>query len=192
VTDRDDERLLVDARTDPAAFEEFYRRHVAVVVRFAARRRSSPEQVVDLVAATWLEVVASIDRFDPARGRTLGWILGIGANLCASSDARRRQRELEATTRLAGQRALTDDDYVRLEQEIDAAAIAPQLLAAIEQLPPSERAVAELTFVDGLTPIEASSALGIRPPAARMRLARARRKVQATIELPEATKEVSP
>lgn len=63
-----DEQLLVAARSDPAAFEEFYRRHVGTVVRFAARRTSSPAEVLDLVAAVWLQVVASIDRFDETKG----------------------------------------------------------------------------------------------------------------------------
>jgi RNA polymerase sigma factor (sigma-70 family) len=191
VSQRDDEQLLVDARRDTDAFEAFYRRHVATVIRFAARRSTSPDEVVDLVAAVWLEVVASIDRFDPKRGKAVPWILGIGANLCAS-DARRRAREREAANRLTGQRVLEEDEYARLERELDAAAVAPQILEAFEQLPPSERAIAELTLVDGLSPTEASAALGIRPSAARMRLARAKRKLHATIDWPELTQEVSP
>lgn len=190
LTERDDDQLLMDARRDPAAFEELYRRNVPAVVKFAARRSSSPEQVVDLVAAIWLEVVASIEHFDPKRGRALSWILGIGANLCAS-DARRRQREREAVTRLAGQRILLEDEYVRLEHELDAVAVVPKLLEAIERLPARERVIAELTLIDGLTPTEAGNALGIRPPTARMRLTRAKRKLRLAIEEPEAIQEVS-
>ncbi len=79
--------LFQAARTDPAAFARFYRRHSAAIVRFAARRAPSPDAVVDLAAAVWLEVVTSIDRFDPSRGEPLPWILGIAAMVGRVTDA---------------------------------------------------------------------------------------------------------
>ncbi|MGZ4150352.1 MAG: RNA polymerase sigma factor [Actinomycetota bacterium] len=103
MTDPTDEQLLVAARSDPVAFEAFYRRRVGTVVRFAARRSSSPGEVVELVAAVWLEVVASIDRFDERRGSARAWVLGIAAHLCATQ-ARRQAAEAAAVRRLAGQR----------------------------------------------------------------------------------------
>jgi RNA polymerase sigma-70 factor (ECF subfamily) len=181
VDERTDTDLASAARTETAAFEELYRRHVGSVVRFAARRARTPAEVVDLVAAVWLEVIASLDRFDPARGDVLPWLLGIAANLCAS-ERRRHAREGEAVRRLGGRRSLDEDDVARLEHAIDAAAVAPKLRRALTLLPPSERAVAELVLLDELSPAEASDALGIRPAAVRMRLARARRKLQAVAE----------
>lgn len=178
---RTDRELLVASRVETAAFEELYRRHVGATIRFAARRAERPNDVVDLVAAVWLEVVASLDRFEPHRGDALPWILGIAANLCAV-ERRRRAREHEVVRRLGGRRALDEDDYERLEGEIDAAGAAPALRRGLLELPPAERAVAELVFLDGLTPSEAAEALGIRSPAVRMRLARARRKLRAIAE----------
>lgn len=192
-----DADLAVAAGTDTAAFEELYRRHVGSVVRFASRRARTPEEVVDLVGAVWLEVIASLDRFEPARGDVLPWILGIAANLCAT-ERRRQQRERDVVQRLGGRRLLEDDDFARLEREIDAAAVAPRLLRALGSLPPSERAVAELVLLDGLTPSQAADALHSRPAAVRMRLTRARRKLRAVAEGPEMSsspdllKEVSP
>ncbi len=116
-----EEQLLVQAGRDRAAFEEFYRRTVARVVAFAARRCSRPEEVPDLVAAIWLEVIASAHRFDPRRGRAVPWVLGVAAHVTASV------RE------------------------------------------------------------EAARALGLRPAAARMRLARARRKLREALGDPSET-----
>jgi len=182
VTDpRTDRELLVASRVDPGAFEELYRRHVGATIRFAARRADRPGDVVDLVAAVWLEVVASLNRYEPRRGDALPWILGIAANLCAV-ERRRRGREHEVVRRLGGRRVLDEDDYERLESVIDAAGVAPALRQGLRELPPSEREVAELVFLDGLTPSEAADALGIRSPAVRMRLARARRKLRAVAE----------
>ncbi len=157
-----EEQLLVQAGRDRAAFEEFYRRTVARVVAFAARRCSRPEEVPDLVAAIWLEVIASAHRFDPRPGRAVPWVLGVAAHVTAS-DARRRAREREAAERLAGRRVLDEDDVARLERAIDAAAIAPEARAAIEGLPPGERVVIELVAMEGLT----QSALSCSPPDRR-------------------------
>lgn len=175
---RTDRELLVASRVDTGAFEELYRRQVGATIRFAARRAERPSDVVDLVAAVWLEVVASLDRYEPHRGDALPWILGIAANLCAV-DRRRRAREREVVRRLGGRRALDDDDFERLESAIDAHAVAPALRRGLRELPPAERGVAELVLLEGLTPAQAAEALGIRAAALRMRLARARRKLRS-------------
>lgn len=177
---RTDRELLVASRVEDSAFEELYRRHVEATIRFAARRAARPSDVVDLVAAVWLEVVASLDRYDAQRADALPWILGIAANLCAV-ERRRRAREHDVV-QLGSRRSLHEDDYERLEGAIDAAAVVPALRQGLRELPSSERAVAELVFLDGLTPAEAAEALGIRSAAVRMRLARARRKLRAVAE----------
>jgi RNA polymerase sigma factor (sigma-70 family) len=173
-----DEVLLSSAVSNPAAFEEIYRRHVGSVVAFAARRCRRSEEVHDLVGAIWLEVIGAVPRFDPTKGRALPWILGVAANLAA--DGRRRQaREAEALRRLAGRRVLDDDDHARLEAMIDAERSARPLIAGKNGLPASERIALELVVFDGLTAVEAGEALGVDAAAVRMRLARARRKLRA-------------
>lgn len=176
-----DEELLVLARKDGAALEVFYLRCGPRVMSFAARRSRSPQDLADLVSAVWLEVVASLERFDPKRGGAMAWVLGIAANLAASS-SRRAAREREAMTRFAGRRLLDDDDYARLERRLDAeAAVEGSLLAGIAGLPVSERMLVDLVMVEGLTCAEASRALGISPTAGRMRLGRARRRLRAQL-----------
>jgi RNA polymerase sigma-70 factor (ECF subfamily) len=176
-----DETLLARARHDRQAFEQFYRRHFDAIVRFAARRSKDPQAAMDLSAAVWLEVIASLDRFDPRRGRALPWILGIAANLCAS-ERRRRAREREALRRLAARRVLDEDDYAKLEREIDATRAAPAIHREIGELPPAERVAAELVLIEGLTPAQVGAALGIPGSAVRMRLTRARRRLRAMVE----------
>lgn len=99
------------------------------MVAFAARGCSSSDEVPDLVAAVWLEVIVSADRFDRRRGKAVSWLLGIAANLHAS-EARRRARQREAARRLGGQRTLDEGDYARLERQIEAAAAGPMLRRA--------------------------------------------------------------
>ena len=178
--EQSDEELLRAALQDPRAFEELYRRHVGKVVSFAVRRCASAGEVADLVAGVWLEVIASADRFDQGLGRAVPWILGIAANLSAS-ETRRRAREQEASTRLAGRRILDENDEARLDEQIQAAAVGAELRAALTQLPPAERTVIELIVLDGLTTIETAEALRIRGAAVRMRLSRARRKLRRVL-----------
>ena len=175
-----DEALLASATSDPRAFEDIYRRHVGKVVAFAARRCRTAEEVHDLVGAIWLEVIGAASRFDPDRGRAVPWILGVAANLVADG-RRRRAREADALRRLAGRRVLDEDDHARLEAMIDAEREAKTLFIGKNGLPEGERMALELVVLEGMTTGETAEALGIRPAAVRMRIARARRKLRASV-----------
>ena len=178
--DASERELVARLGTDPAAFEEFYRRHVDAVTLFAVRRVRLPDQAADLVAEVFLEVVESADRYDPRRGEPIAWVMGIAVNL-AAAQRRRRASEARAVARISGQRLLAPDDYAELEAQIDAAHAARALHEAIARLPEGERDLLALVSIDGLTTVQAARVLGIRPAAGRMRLARARRKVRAAL-----------
>ena len=165
----------------PGMFEEIYKRHVGRVTAFAERRCSTPHEVPDLVAAVWLEVIASAHSFDPKKGRALPWIFGVAANLTASNE-RRRARERDALQRLGRRPSLDERETDALVDRLDAAEPARAALAAIRDLPAGERLIAELVLVDGLEPSDAAKALGIRPATARMRLLRARSKLRHLVE----------
>jgi RNA polymerase sigma factor (sigma-70 family) len=178
--DRSDEELLLRACDDPTAFEALYLRHFDATVGFAVRRCARAEEVHDLVAAVWLDVIRAAPRFDPERGRALPWILGVAANL-AADQRRRAAREREALRRLAGRRVLSDDDIVRLEESIDASRASLDVLAELAALPPGERAAIELIALDGFSPAKAAEALGMKPATVRMRVSRARAKLRTAL-----------
>ena len=167
---------------DPDAFEVFYREHVERVQRFVARRVDDPHLVADLTAEVFLAAIASADRYKPSRGTPTGWLYGVAQNV-VSADRRRRVRELRANQRISGRRLLTPDDVTRLEERIDAEASVRALGLAMADLSDGERAVLELVALDGLTPQDAAKVLGIRAPAARVRLHRARAAVRQHLEI---------
>lgn len=174
-----DEDLIL--RLDAAGhFEELYRRHVSKVTSFATRRCSTADEVPDLVAAVWLEVIASARSFDPSKGRALPWILGVAANLTASNE-RRRRREREALQRLGRQPTVDPEHVAALDAQVDAMAPGRYAMNTLRHLPLGERLIAELVLIEGLQPNEAARALGIRAATARMRLMRARRKLRASL-----------
>jgi RNA polymerase sigma factor (sigma-70 family) len=179
--DRSDEELLAAVPADVEAFAEFYRRHVDRIVGFALRRMERPENVADLVAAVFVRAIESAGRFDPRRGRALPWLFGVAANALAD-ERRRTARAAGAAQRLAGRRALSPDDYLRVEERLDAETRTRRVFHAIERLSPRERTVIALVLLDGLSPAEAAAVLGLRPVVARARLARARRKLRQAAE----------
>jgi RNA polymerase sigma-70 factor (ECF subfamily) len=168
---------------DPAAFEEFYRRHVEAVGRFVARRVDDPHTAADLTAEVFLAVIESAHTYRPAAGSEVGWLYGVARNVVAA-ERRRAARERRTTGREAGRRRLEADDIAALVERIDAEAAGRRTHQALHALPDGVRAVLELIAVDGLTVTEAAAALGIRPVTARVRLHRARRVLRDLV--PEA------
>ncbi|MFI0816152.1 RNA polymerase sigma factor [Streptomyces sp. NPDC021098] len=166
------------AARDPAAFEEFYRRHIDGVTRFVARRIADPHLVADITAEVFVAMLDSADSYRPGRGSEAAWLYGIAHNV-VSTEWRRAARESLTARRIAGRRLLEPDDVARLEERIDAEAAARRHREALAGLPEGERAVLELVVVDQLTVSEAATALAIRPVTARVRLHRARKALRA-------------
>jgi RNA polymerase sigma-70 factor (ECF subfamily) len=100
-------------------------------------------------------------------------LYGIARNL-AAAERRRAARALDAEARIAGHRLLDQDDIARLEERIDAERSSRLVLNRIAELPETQRAVLELTAIDGLTPSQTAAVLGISAVAVRVRLHRAR------------------
>ncbi|WUH99523.1 RNA polymerase sigma factor [Spirillospora sp. NBC_00431] len=165
---------------DRAALEVFYRRHVADVTRFVARRISDPHTVDDLTTEVFLAAIDSAERYQAGRGSPRAWLLGIAQNVVAA-EWRRHAGELDKARRVGGHRYLDDDDIFRLEEQIDAQRAARRLHTRLAVLPERLRSVIELVDLDGLTLTDAAAALGIRDGTARVRLHRARKRLRAAV-----------
>jgi RNA polymerase sigma-70 factor (ECF subfamily) len=178
-----DVELATTGWSDPEAFAELYRRHVDRVVAFATRRSNTPADAADLVAATFLVGLESLKSYDPRKGDPLPWLLGIARRL-AMNRGRRRNREWAAANRLQGQRLLDDDDFMRLERQIDANRLSARLESALSKLKPQDREALLLVGYDRLAPDDAATVLGLRSAAFRMRLSRARRALRSQLDDP--------
>jgi RNA polymerase sigma factor (sigma-70 family) len=170
--------------SDPSAFEAFYREHLPAIRRFVARRVSDPHLAADLTSDVFLAAIDAAPSYRPDRGVPAAWLHGIARRVVAS-EVRRQATERRATRRIAARRLLDPDSLARIEERIDAERELRALFQAIAQLPERDRALLELVAVDGLDVADAAAALGIKPGTARVRLHRARRRVQADILLPK-------
>jgi RNA polymerase sigma factor (sigma-70 family) len=168
---------------DPAAgsgladFERVYRAQVDVVMSYFARRCSEPQTVADLTSETFVRAAAGFAGFDPARGSSRAWVFGIAARVYAGY-CEQVASGRAAAAKLAGQRWLDSDEFEELAARIDAERAGQRLLEQCSRLREPERAAVELVDLDGLTPKEAATALGVSHVALRKRLSRARARLR--------------
>ncbi len=158
-------------------FEQLYRAHVDAITAYFARRSGDPQTVADLTADAFVQAITSFGSFDPKRGSGRAWLFGIARRVFAGH-CEGRSRQHERNTRLAGRRELEPDQVGELLDRIDAERTGRALIAALDALPATDRALVELVDIDGLTAKEAAAALGMSAGAARMRLMRARARLR--------------
>ena len=176
-------RELSEIASDPDAFERFYRQHVEAVQRFVARRVDDPCLAADLTADVFVAVIESAGSYRRRKGEPVAWLFGIARNVVAESH-RRNAKELRAAARVRGRELLDEDDLTALHERLDRESAGRHLFRDLARLPEGERAVLELVALDGLSVNEAGQALGIGAVAARVRLHRARRRLQSGPSLP--------
>ena len=167
--------------TDSEIFEAFYREHVEAIQQFVARRVGDRERAADLTAEIFLAAIDAAHRYRPSRATPRAWLYGIARTVVAN-DWRRTGREKARDARLRASTLLDEDDVVRIEARIEAAAMLRRLYEAMDRLSEAERTILELVAIDELSLTEAAAAAGVRPVTARVRLHRARRKLRAELE----------
>ncbi len=167
--------------TDPEIFEAFYREHVEVIQGFLARRVGDREHAADLTAEVFLAAIGASHRYRSARGAPKTWLYGIARTVVVIC-RRRIAREVARDERLRASALLDEDDALRMDARLNAAAQSRRLYAATDRLPDAEQAVLELVALDELSVVEAAAAARVRPLIARLRLLRARRKLRAELE----------
>ncbi len=177
MNERTDEELLSAVAAGPGALPEFYRRHVGKIVGMGVRRFDNREDVADFVADVFVAVLTSADRFDPRRGRAVPWLCGLAANI-AAAQLRRRRRDADLQRQIIGRTFLAQDDYARVDEQLDAAARWRAVYAGMRSLSEVDRRLLELVAVDGLTCADAATALGMSAVTARVRLSRARARLR--------------
>ncbi|MEX1008149.1 MAG: RNA polymerase sigma factor [Acidimicrobiia bacterium] len=162
---------------DTAAFAELYRAHAPGVAVAVRANIHGPETVADVVQETFLRALEQLDTLrEPDHFRS--WVLAIARN--AAVDERRQHR-----------RVITDLD---IAGDLASAEVGPEELAALRDAVRTVRGcVAGLSRRDatavalvselGFSPSEVGAALGISPGAAKVAVHRARRRLQAALEL---------
>jgi len=147
--------------TDEARFRTIFA-HLGAVTAYAARRGSrDPDGVASEVMTIAWRRLAAVPADDP-----LPWLYGTARNVVyAEARSRRRTAPSEAASAPAPEVRTLD----------------PELDAALRGLRDSDREALLLVAWEDLAPTQAAAALGITQAAFRVRLFRARRRLQAAL-----------
>ena len=173
---RTDAELLQAARHDPQAFREFYDRYAVWVRSWFVRHTGSESASLDLTAETFAQAWNSCKRFrDMADGSGAPWLFGIARNLLRQYHKHNRI-ESAARERMGLPATYAEcEDYERVDERIEASALAPLLRHAVRALPGEQRRALELRVVQQLPYEEVAGRLGCSQNAARLRVSRALR-----------------
>jgi RNA polymerase sigma-70 factor (ECF subfamily) len=186
-------------RGDEAVFAELVDAYSPGLMRMAqmfVRDRAVAEEVVQ---ETWVGVLRGIDRFE-GRSSLKTWIYRILMNTAKTRGQREARsvpfsaaaggdepsvdpdRFLDADHRYAGGWMLGPTEWQTPEEELLQGETRDAILAAIDQLPESQRAVITMRDVEGFPADEVAEVLGISDGNQRVLLHRARSKVRSAIE----------
>ena len=170
--DDSDEALMARiGRGDEAAFRALSRRHLASVVALARHIVRNSADAEDIAQEAMLRVWTHAPRWQPlASFRT--WLTRIVVNLCLD----RKRRVTPLPLDVAGDPA---DNTPGVEQQLEASEADRRVNAAIDALPPRQRAAIALTYRDGLSNAEAAEALGTSVSALETLLVRAKQKLRS-------------
>jgi len=161
------------ARGDERAFRVLARRHTADALRLARRILGSEALAEEIVQEALWRVWRAAPRWRPdAAFRT--WFYRVVTNLCLN--ARRRPAELPLSA--AGDPV---DPALDAAAALEAGERDRRLAAAIDALPPRQRAAIALTYQEGLGNAEAASVLDTSVPGVETLLVRAKRALRAAL-----------
>lgn len=165
---------------DAEGFGVVFDRHLDRVYGHAFRLAGSRYDAEDLTAGAFLELWRRRRQVRMVDGSVLPWLLVTVSNL-----ARNRARGLRRYRRLLASLPRSEASHPAADEVIDqqsAADSAKRLQQAMGQLSASQAALVSLVAFEGYTPAQAAGLLGITPAAARTRLHRARRRLDAAMD----------
>jgi RNA polymerase sigma-70 factor (ECF subfamily) len=162
---------------DVAALDPLYRRHRAIVYRFALLWSGQPALASDVTQDVFVHLLTRSRDFDPARGSLAPWLLGIARNLV------RRRTGWPVADPPAG----NDDDQAARGLEPEHALIAARDLEALRRavaaLPPRYRDVLVLVELAERSYAEAALICGCELNTVRSRLVRAKALLARWLEV---------
>ncbi|MFD1721923.1 RNA polymerase sigma factor [Amnibacterium endophyticum] len=163
---------------DGRAFAALFDTHRDRVYRHVLRLVPTASDAEDVVAGVFLELWRKRDAVAVVDGSVLPWALVTATNV-ARNTHRGLRRHRAAIDRLPRAEHLVDpaeSAEERVERE--------RLLAAVHALGTADAGLLLLVALEGYGVAEAGAALGLSPGAARVRLHRARKRLQARLTDP--------
>lgn len=176
---QDEDRLVESLRErDPAALREIYDRFGRVTFGFLLRALSDRGAAEDVQQQVFLEVWRRSDRFDPARGRLLTWVMTIARSRAIDHQRRRVPEPIDP------QAAATAGDVssVGAGGEIEALSEYWRMRGLLDRLPASESELLRLRFYGELTQSELAARENIPLGTVKTRMFNGLRRLREMID----------
>jgi RNA polymerase sigma-70 factor (ECF subfamily) len=151
-----------------AAFERFYRKHVAAVYQYALAVLTNPADAEDVTQQTFLNAYRAFQRGErPLKPHN--WVIKIAHNVCRMRWRHSARRPQEVPLELVREPVALESDAPSLDD----------VLAALARLPFNQRAAIVMREVEDRTYAEIAEVLGTTVPAVEALLFRARTNLRA-------------
>ena len=164
-------------RSDPAAFRELYEAYGPRVKAYMIRQGADAGTAEDLAQETLLTVWRKAALYAGDKGSTTTWVFAIARNL--RIDRLRREvpwQELpEGRLAEASNEPLPDEAVAEKERQ-------QRVQAALAALPPEQKEVVALAYLEGLSHSEIAERLGMPLGTVKSRMRIAYQKIRQTLE----------
>lgn len=169
--DAEQELLAKVQGGDVAAFEELTRLHIRSVLRYASAVTTARSDVEDVAQEVFLTAWRRRAGFTPERSM-LPWLLVTTRNFAFAANRRRAREAAESLDAVPPLQA-----WMQGQAQRDATDELAEMRDLIEGLSETDQKLVELCFGQGKSFDDASSDLGLSPPAARKRIQRIRQRL---------------
>lgn len=155
------------ARRDPLARPE---RLIPLVYAYVAYRLGSGPDADDVTSETMEHAYRYRDRYDPAKGEPMAWLIGIARN-CVADLVASRERVVDEPVPESATEEMEEQAMRRLT-----------LTRAVARLDERERELIALRYGADLTARQIAGMLGLRPNAVEVALHRALGRLRAELD----------
>lgn len=175
---------MAEAVRDPEAFGLFYDRHVIAVLRFLYRRTDSADTAADLCAETFAAAFAQRNQFRDQGNSARPWLYAIARNQLGHYLRRRRVSDRYRRRLSIEPLSLTEHEFDRVEELVDAEPFRAEIRAALMELPPPLAEAVLLRVGQDLAYREVAARLRCSEAAARVRVSRGLHRLADLLEEP--------
>jgi RNA polymerase sigma-70 factor (ECF subfamily) len=179
---RDDAELIrLCLAGDKSAFDGLISRHYRGIHNMIYRMLGNTEDAADLTQETFLRAYTRLETFQLGRSFT-AWIRRIAANLCIDHIRGRGEPAASLDERLeAGIEQADESPGGSPEKRMEVMEDSRRVLAAVQKLPPKQRAVLIMRHIEGMTLDEIAAALRWPLGTVKVNLFRGRQAVREMV-----------
>jgi len=189
VAESDESLMVRHQHGEAGAFETLVRRHANGLLGLLVRMTRDRSRAEDLFQETFLRVHTKADTFKPEQ-RFKAWLYAIAAH--AAIDAQRRDARAPDLFSFDAEHdnapSLSDTLSVEMPhpaERLSAEERKDRVRAAVDNLPPRQRATVALAYFEGLTYPEVANALGCTVGTVKTQVSRAMQTLARILPRPE-------